>query len=68
MPTVVMVEVPGRSLGVWKWLCNMVMNQQPWSFETAWSKIVHNHDDVLRFSGPGLVEEVRSRAFGDRLG
>lgn len=40
--------------GVWKWHCNMVLDGSLW---TAWRKVAHKHDDILRFLQPDMMHE-----------
>lgn len=34
-----------RLWGSWKWLNNMLFEDNPWSVEESWRRIFHDHDD-----------------------
>lgn len=42
--------------GVWKWRCNAVLVQHPWTVHEAWSKERHDHDEFLKFNSSGSGE------------
>lgn len=35
--------------GVWKWTNNMIFEAAPWSFNEAWRRLCHDHDEIRRF-------------------
>ncbi|XP_057442557.1 uncharacterized protein LOC130734228 [Lotus japonicus] len=42
--------------GIWKWRCNMVLDDRPWPLEIAWRKLQHDHDDFIRFLQHDMFE------------